>query len=305
MNSETSFIAPFAKIERAKTQINDLDIAIKAFFASVGYEIVSECYPEADEEVWSFQLRGKLTHDLSVRAGEILHNLRSSLDQMLGEVVVKVTKRSESGVEFPFGLDFGEFETSLGKQKKLPADAIQMIRNLQPYNGGDPLLWLLHSTNRRDKHRMGLVPVNLRTGGTESYLSTWYGQALIIGSRNGTHGIIPRWITSQDYVRLAGDGRPSGLYGLCTLDPILGTPISAYPGITSTYDNLGPGRAEESYEFLTTTPGTKFKTDFEPAFDVSFGNIGGLERKPIVHVLSNLRDLVERILLTFERRFFP
>jgi hypothetical protein len=304
MNPETSFIAPFAKTERAKTQIYDLNVAIEAFFAGAGYEIVSECYPEADEEVWSFKLKRKLPHDLSVRAGEILHNLRSALDQMLGEIVVRVSKRSESHVEFPFGLNFGEFETALGKQKKLPADAIQMIRNLQPYNGGDPLLWLLHSTNRRDKHRMGLVPVNLRTGGKTSYLSVWYGFALVLGSRTGQCLENKNRPSNADYVRLAGLGRPWGMYGVPIMDPITGLPRIYHPG-RMMFENVGPGSSEETFDFLTATPGTKFKTDFEPSFDIAFGNIGGLERKPIINVLSDLRDLVERILLTFQRRFFP
>jgi hypothetical protein len=118
--SGTSFIAPFAKVERAKTQINDLNVAIKTFFATASHEIVSECYPEAGEEIWRFQLPSKLPSDLSVRTGEILHNLRSSLDQMLAEIVVKVSKRSESKVGFPFGMDFGKFETALGEPKSFP-----------------------------------------------------------------------------------------------------------------------------------------------------------------------------------------
>jgi hypothetical protein len=305
MNSESSFIAPFAKIERAKTQINELNIAIKSFFETTGYEIVSEVYSETMEEVWRFRLKAKLPHDLSVRTGEILHNLRSGLDQMLAEIVVKISKKTESGVEFPFGLDFGEFETALGKQKKLPDGAAQMIRNLQPYQGGDPLLWLLHSTNRRDKHRMGLVPVNLRTGGKNSYLSIWYGDLLVIGSKSGTHGVGSKRRTNVEFLQAAARGLVWNTWGLCQMNLVTGLPLSPSQGDHIAYDNLGPGSAEETFEFLTTTPGTKIKTDFEPTLDVSFGNIGDLERKPIVYVLSNLRDLVERILLTFERRFFP
>jgi hypothetical protein len=178
-----------------------------------------------------------------------------------------------------------------------------MIRNLQPYNGGDPLLWLLHSTNRRDKHRMGPVPVNLRTAGAVSYLSVWYGQALVIGSRGGQRLSVEKRFSDVEYLRLAGVGRTWGMYGLSILDPISGLPIVPDLGNRISFDNLGPGTAEETFEFLTATPGTKFKT--KPSFDVSFGNISGLEREPIIHVLSNLRDLVERILLTFQHRFFP
>jgi hypothetical protein len=305
MNLIPAFVAPFAKTERAESQINDLNLAIRAFFEATPYEIVSEVDPQADEEVWRFQLTRTLPNDLAIRTGEIFHNLRSALDQMLAEIVVRVSKRSETRVEFPFGLTVDEFETALRKQKKLPADAGPILRGLKPYKGGDPLLWLLHSANRRDKHRMGLVPVNLRTAGKVSYLSLRYGQALVIGSRGGQHLTCERKITDGDYVRLGVKDRSWGAYGTSVLHPVSGLPLVPNPDAHLSFDNLGPGRAEESYEFFTATPGTKFKTDFEPTFDVAFRDVEGLERKPIVHVLAQLRDLVERILVTFEKRFFP
>jgi hypothetical protein len=306
MNSTSTFTAPYAKAERAKTQINDLDLAIRAFFEAARYKVLSEVDPQADEEVWRFRLTRKLPPDLSVRTGEIFHNLRSALDQMLAEIAVRVMSRSETKVEFPFGLDFQQFETALRKQTKIPAGAERMIRALRPYNGGDPLLWLLHSTNRRDKHRMGLVPINLRTAGKVSYLSVWYGQALVIGSRAGQHLVVERKITPADYVRLAVKGRAWGLYGLSILDPVTGLPLVIDEGHRISFENnIGTGPADETMEFLTATPGTKFKTDFEPSFDLAFRDVGDLGRKPVVNILTDLRDLVERILKTFEAHFFP
>jgi hypothetical protein len=303
MNLETVFIAPFAKVGRVKAQINELDTAIRAFFEVTPHEIVSECYPDRDEEVWRFHLTRKLPYDINVRVGEIFHNLRSALDQMLAEIVEQTTNRTETKVEFPFGRSFDEFEAALGKQKKLPTDASMLIRTLKPYKGGDPLLWLLHSANRRDKHRVGLVPVNLRTEGFCSYLSVWYGAALVIGSRNGQHLENTKRFTDADYIRLAVKGDPWGMYGLCRLDPKLGVPTIPDPGHRLRFENAGT--PEETLEFLTATPGTKFKTDFRPTFDVAFRDVVGFEREPVVHVLSNLRDLVERILLTFKKHFFP
>jgi len=94
------------------------------------------------------------------------------------------------------------------------------------------------------------------------------------------------------------------MYGASALDPITGLPI--VPTLVGfRFDNLGPGSAEETFDFLTATPGTKFKTDFEPSFDVSFGHIRGLERERAIHVLSKLRDLIEHILLRFKFKFFP
>jgi hypothetical protein len=304
MNSERAFLAPFEKTERAKTQIQDLKIAIKSFFESVSYQVVREVDPEAIEEIWGFQITTKIPGALSIMAGEILHNLRSALDQLAAELAVRIAKRTESKVEFPFGRDFNEFETALRKQKKLPLAALPLIRALKPYKGGDPLLWLLHSANRTDKHRMGLVPIQLRSSWKMSYLTLRYGQALVIGSRKGQHLCVENRLSNEDYGRLAVQDRAWGIYGTMKQDPRTGRPLGPTLGPAIISDAALPKTSEESMPFLTTTPGTKFETDFQPSFDVAFREIWGLEREPIVHVFGRLRDLVERILLTFEKRFF-
>src|SRR5258708_12226011 len=56
MNSIPMFIAPFAKTERAKSQINDLNLAIKSFFETTPYEIFSQFDPQANEQICRFQL---------------------------------------------------------------------------------------------------------------------------------------------------------------------------------------------------------------------------------------------------------
>jgi hypothetical protein len=58
-------------------------------------------------------------------------------------------------------------------------------------------------------------------------------------------------------------------------------------------------------EFLAIVPGTKVDTDCKPTIDVAFTKTPGLEREPIGIALHQMRQLVEGILLTFEKRFFP
>lgn len=295
-------LAPMAKIERTKTQIEEFHVAVRKFLDATPYKIVSTIYPDADEEVWSFRLTQKLPPDLSVRCGEILHNLRTALEQTLIEVIVTRDNGVQTGIAFPIGKDEEKFRDALRKQeKRLPPDAVPLIEALKPYKGGNNLLWLLHNTNRDDKHRVGLVPVNVRTGGQNSFLSTWDGQALVIGSRGGLHMTCERWVTPQKLAELSG--RPTGLFGLCALDPVTGLPNGPFRG-RLIYTNHGPGSPEESYEFLTTTPGTKFKTDFQPLFEVAFRDFEAFEREPVANVLHQVRDLVEHTILAFRSRFF-
>ena len=63
--------------------------------------------------------------------------------------------------------------------------------------------------------------------------------------------------------------------------------------------------AEGEVEFVTCAPGTKFHTDMKPLCKIAFGEIEAIKAEPIVAVLHQMRDLGERILRAFERRFFP
>jgi hypothetical protein len=65
-----------------------------------------------------------------------------------------------------------------------------------------------------------------------------------------------------------------------------------------------PVAVRKEGEFLTTTPFAQFEYDGEPTFQIAFSDIRGFEREPLVTVLHQMRDLVEGILLTFEKRFF-
>jgi hypothetical protein len=56
---------------------------------------------------------------------------------------------------------------------------------------------------------------------------------------------------------------------------------------------------EDDMEIMTTAPGTKFKAELHPSFNIAFREIEGLEREPVAAVLHQMRQLVERILPTF------
>lgn len=276
----------FAKTERAKAQIRDLNTRIKDFYDTHPYEVVSELNAKGDREIWRFKLSRKLPAEISVIIGEILHNLRSPLDQILCAIAIK-QGGNEDGIAFPRGRDRKEFEAALRKQVKLlPADAIKLIRAAKPYRDrGNKLLWALLEMNRRDKHRVGLVPVQLPAELSMSFLTFWIGLGLSIGNRRGKH---LRMNNAFDIEKLGYTGEPHAKY-----DVRPGRIV--FNDLKRTWD--------DSLEFLTTTPGAKFDTDFEITMNIAFDEVG-IRRQPVVAVLNDMRDLVERLLLAFEKRFF-
>jgi hypothetical protein len=195
---------------------------------------------------------------------------------------------SEDGIAFSRGRTQDELRSALSKQKKLglPDDAIALVLAAKPYReGGDKLLWALLELNRRDKHRLGLVPINMPAETRASYICFWRGLPLIISCRTGKHLVNERPISPND---LLETGKPLALY-------------DARPGQIIFGDASTPG--DESLEFMTTTPGAKFDANFKPSLNLAFSDVG-IDGQPVVAVLNDMRQLVDRILLTFERRFF-
>jgi len=252
-----------AKIHRAKAQIENFDREVETFLNTNGYDVTSELNLDKSERVWRFRLRTRDTTALSVLAGEIGHNLRSSLDNLVCEIAEQYSGRRDR-TYFPFGKSVDILETEITrKTKDLPSDAVDMIRQLRPYKSGNDLLWAIHELNRDDKHP-GLHPIATGQGMILSKIAVYDGPLFIIGSRHGQHLVV--------------EGYKPKFFAVETMS--------------------------EDYEFATSAPHAKVYIEGKPTFYVAFREIEVLKGKSAVTSLHQMRDLVEGIFLTFEKRFF-
>lgn len=91
--------------------------------------------------------------------GDAVHNLRTALDLMATELVT-MSGGSAKSVYFPFGNDLADFEKQIkGKNfHRAGADAVDLLRTLAPYVGGNAALRGLHDLDVQDKHKT-LIPV--------------------------------------------------------------------------------------------------------------------------------------------------
>jgi hypothetical protein len=106
-----------AKVNRTKAQIHELDQAVRGFISTNGYEIVSDLNFDGTERIWRFALTNSDTSELSVLAGEIIHNLRSPLDNMACAIAQKHSGRTDR-TYFPLGKSVDIFETEAKRKGK-------------------------------------------------------------------------------------------------------------------------------------------------------------------------------------------
>ena len=166
---ETPLRGPKLKIERAKRHIHDLHSVIVTFIQSNPYRMFEEDNPDGVSKNIKVQLRGRIPDDIGLIAADAVHNLRVSLDQMACRLAEANGVSSTAGVYFPFGKDAQIFEAQIKEKiKKLHPDAIDMIRGLKAYPGGNDLLWSLNELDITDKHReivaIGMLEVDTESG---------------------------------------------------------------------------------------------------------------------------------------------
>jgi hypothetical protein len=343
MKPESALLACFAKVEWAETEINNLQVRIDDLFRPApnlnifapqpfpgdrprpppmpyptGLHKSASKVDSNGVEVWRYTLPDIPTA-FNVTVGAILHSLRSPLDQMLSAIALQ-NHDSPRDVSFPFGRNRDEFRTSLARQKKLPTDALKMIETLKPYKTGNKLLYALHTLNNPDKHHPGLIPINMQMITNMTAVGVYRGMVLTVGPRSGRHLALdadghfsqsdhskrPALEVIGDYSRMLM-GNISGKLPKSLVSRLYNQTSSKLRPDQAAFISkavLPSGSPKDDMEIATAIPGTQFEIEVNPAFNIALGDIEGFERQPVVTVLHQMRQVVHRILLTFEKRFF-
>ena len=157
------------KVERASKHLEELEREVRAFFDNNPYRPIRHVDPE-DTRYFIYQFPPQPVPPLSlaVIVGDVVHNLRSSLDHIAWQLSLLTTSEPYKNTAFPIFKDTKPTSVTNFKRmtKDVLPDAIRVIEALQPYHAGDTAeythLWILNSLWNTDKHRLlNAVPVRL------------------------------------------------------------------------------------------------------------------------------------------------
>jgi hypothetical protein len=205
MSAEERLAAIWHKIERANKHIFDLDCAIRAFNERRPNRVSAKRDPETGEPIIYMLEPGLIDPAIPAILGDALHNLRTALDYLAGQLYLVGSGASAFRQETGFYIapSPSEYERHAGgKVQGMRQEAIDALGALEPYKCGKGHdFWALHRLNNIDKHR-ALIAVGI-----------WFGSpgrgALITGQSVGL-GIKPMigfWTPNID--RLLKDGYES------------------------------------------------------------------------------------------------
>jgi hypothetical protein len=159
MNSKFFSNSVIGKIDRARQHLDALDSEVRMFIESEPYEIRHEVNTETNEKVVVFHPTRSIPWPLPYILGDLVHNLRSSLDHAVYELTIRHCGAPVRGSEFPVFDDRDKFQQYAPRKiRGLREITRTIIEQLQPYNlrkegTRESILWWLHQLSIIDKHR--------------------------------------------------------------------------------------------------------------------------------------------------------
>ncbi len=148
---------PLVKVARAKMHIDALEAELQSFFATKPYVIGTKRDPDTRQLIYYMVNVGETSDSVAAIAGDALQCLRSALDHLAYQLVLAGTGQAGPffHVYFPIANSFAKYEAKKSGRLKGASDAaIAAIDAVKPYKGGNDSLWLLHTLNNIDKHRL-------------------------------------------------------------------------------------------------------------------------------------------------------
>ena len=171
------------KIKRANEHIRNLDAEITPYLEGADHTLTATVKFDAS--------RGSLFRDwlisgspfpqrFSVIIGEVIHQLRSSLDHLVWQLVIAHgTEKTTDDLEFPIFWESSKYPAAARRKiKGVSPTAAKRIEGLQPYNAGghidDHPLLIIHKFDIVDKHQLLiLVAGELKVWGDDITKIMW------------------------------------------------------------------------------------------------------------------------------------
>lgn len=200
------FIGPRLKVERANEHIGQLNAEIRNFSERKPYRIVLEAHANPGMAAFTIRIKESIPERFALIIGDIVHNLRAALDQTACAIIPNGT--TDRDAAFPIAWSQSTLETAIEKRHIDRADpkAVNLIRSLKPYNGGNDHLTGLRDLDDTDKHRL-LIPVITHMGVTKRFSHGGYESVILnnVGILHAQDGQVPIAMGLPDDMKLGDE----------------------------------------------------------------------------------------------------
>jgi hypothetical protein len=149
------------RLRRVDSQVKRIEASYRRFEPRLErYRLSVEPNDDRTEHIERIYMDWRIPDWWSVAVGEVMHNLRAALDNLVWQLVIGNGHKPGQQHEFPIASDEGWYEKRApGKLRHVPAAAKRVIDQVQPYRRPAKELrvhplWIVHNLNRIDKHHL-------------------------------------------------------------------------------------------------------------------------------------------------------
>jgi hypothetical protein len=174
---KASLDGPIAKVARAQSHLNDFKTHSGFVRAPGTYTFIPKIHRDGLDHIWYLDSPVVVGRDWALMIGDAVHNLRSALDHLAWQLVIANGGGHAITTQFPIHASDTRKNPYTGQIEARPCevaggihpDALDIIKRVQPYNGGDEgdKLWRIHELDVIDKHRYLILSVTSLS---------WYGR---------------------------------------------------------------------------------------------------------------------------------
>jgi hypothetical protein len=150
------FYSARLRIARAKEHLQDLKTQIDRFFSEKPYTRIIEPDPDDTHEIHKIRLTKRFPFRWRILATEVIEHARSSLDHATWAAAYLKTRNPnlEFGT-FPFVRSVDCIDAKIkGVSKDCPAEIQALLREFEPYKGGNEVLYVLNDMCNLSKHAL-------------------------------------------------------------------------------------------------------------------------------------------------------
>jgi hypothetical protein len=156
------------KLGRAGHHIAELEQVCRTFIEDHPFEAIRAQNLAAGK----WEVRVHVNHELpapilGVIIGDIVHNLRTALDHLICLLVAANDPPVNTNTMFPFAPTEKDWKSARNSRAKgAHEDVLEVLDVLQPYAGGNDVLYRLHQLDIADKHKLLIASAaqNVRVG---------------------------------------------------------------------------------------------------------------------------------------------
>lgn len=151
------------KIFRAAQHIDSLKSELEGYFQSNPGKMVRQPHTCENEGIFRFVANDPIPARFGLIVGDVLQNLRSSLDYLVWELVLAANDQPSEKNMFPICSTVESFDQQIKRHRLdgVSPDAIAEIKSLQPYHLGQDssksILWAVDELTNINKHRRILL----------------------------------------------------------------------------------------------------------------------------------------------------